>query len=102
MHLIDFEGFGLSAGNRVTGLSIDKMHMQVTSLLTLTRPDLPLFLVGHSMGCLVLNTYLRENPEIAKRLGGVIFQAPFFGAPEFVQLNPAKKAIVTFLSTILD
>lgn len=63
---------------------------------------MPLFLGGHSMGCLVLNTYLGENPEIAKRLAGVIFMAPFFGAPDFVVMDAGKKAMVGILSTVLE
>ena len=45
-------------------------------------PDGPCTLVGHSMGGLTVNSYLSFNPEIAKRLAGVIYSAPFFGSPE--------------------
>ena len=58
VHLIDFEGQGYSGGKRISGLTIERMHLQVTSLLTLTDQSIPLFLYGHSMGCLILNTYL--------------------------------------------
>ena len=34
VHLIDFEGFGYSGGKRVSGLAVERMHLQVTSLLT--------------------------------------------------------------------
>ena len=90
VHLIDFEGYGFTAGRRCSGLRIENMHSQVTSLLTQVREDLPLFLMGHSMGCMVLNTYLQLNPEIASRLAGVIYSAPFFGLPPFVKLDPVK------------
>ena len=34
VHLIDFEGFGFSAGKRVTGLNVERWHRQITSVLT--------------------------------------------------------------------
>ena len=58
VHLIDFEGYGFSSGKRIAGLSIELMHRQVTSLLTRTVAELPLFLLGHGMGTLILNTFL--------------------------------------------
>ena len=102
VHLIDFEGFGFSGGKRITGLSIEAMHSQCTSLLTQVLPDLPLFLMGHSMGCLALNTYLGINPEIAKRLSGVIYSAPLFGVPDFAGLNWVKKQVCHVLALIFE
>ena len=84
VHLIDFEGFGFSCGTRISALRVNNMHRQVTSLLEQVRPDLPLFLMGHSMGCLALNSYLTLNREIASRLAGVIWSAPFWGLPDFI------------------
>ena len=75
----------------MAGLTIEGMHNQVTSLLTKTLADLPLFLMAHSIGCLVLNTYLGINPDISKRLAGVIWSAPFWGMPDFVDMDPVKK-----------
>jgi alpha-beta hydrolase superfamily lysophospholipase len=42
-------------------------------------PDLPCYLLGHSMGGLTVNTFLANNPAIASKLSGVIFSAPLFG-----------------------
>ena len=36
VHMVDFEGFGYSGGKRIAGLRIEKMHRQVTALLTQT------------------------------------------------------------------
>jgi pimeloyl-ACP methyl ester carboxylesterase len=33
VHLIDQEGFGFSAGSRIDGLRIDKMHFGLTALM---------------------------------------------------------------------
>lgn len=77
---IDLEGYGYSAGARVSGLAIEKFHHQCSTLLQLADKNLPAFLLGHSMGCLAVETYLNLNPELAKKLSGVILSAPFFGA----------------------
>ena len=98
VHLIDLEGFGYSGGGRVSRITIESMHLQITSLLTQVRPDLPLFLFGHSMGCMVLNTYLTINPKIADRLAGVIWSAPFWGMPEFVHMGWFQKQMIKVLS----
>lgn len=78
---IDLEGYGFSSGFRITQLSVDKMHHQVSTLMGLatTLPDLPAVLVGHSLGGLVINNYLLNNPDIAKKLAGVIYSAPSMG-----------------------
>lgn len=78
---IDLEGYGYSAGSRITNLTVDKFHHQVSTLLFHAgeNAELPAFLLGHSMGCLAINTYLHHNPKMAEKLAGVIYSAPFFG-----------------------
>ena len=43
------------------------------------NPELPCFLLGHSMGGLTVQTFLVANPDIAARFAGVVLSAPFFG-----------------------
>jgi alpha-beta hydrolase superfamily lysophospholipase len=86
--MIDLEGFGYSAGSRITNLLVERMHHQVTTILTQVSPDLPCFLLGHSMGGMVINGFLGLNPDIAAKFAGVIFSAPLFGLtkpPDFIQ-----------------
>ncbi len=87
VHLVDLEGSGYTDGNRVNSLQIEKFHHQVSTLLKQADPNIPCFLMGHSMGGLTVNTYLGLNPNIAERLAGVIYTAPFFGMPEFAKVN---------------
>ena len=82
VYLIDLEGFGFTGGARINRLTIEKFHVQVTALLEQVRPDLPCFLFGHSMGGLTVNNYLDCNPDITARLSGIIYSAPYFGAPD--------------------
>ena len=58
VYTIDLEGFGYTGGNRINLLNIEKFHHQVTTLLEQVPSDLPVFLFGHSMGGLTVNTYL--------------------------------------------
>ena len=102
VHLIDFEGFGFAGGKRVTSLRVFNMHKQVTTLLSQVRPDLPLFLFGHSMGCLVLNSFLCLNPDIAERLAGVMYSAPFYGLPDYKHIDPVKMEVLKLLSLAID
>lgn len=82
VYAIDLEGYGYSAGARVTGLSIDKMHHQVATLLQLASTNhagLPAFVMGHSMGGLVVSSFMHKNPEMAEKVAGVIYSAPLMG-----------------------
>jgi acylglycerol lipase len=65
VHLIDLEGHGYSAGNRVNNLTIEKFHGQIANLLTHVDPELPCYLLGHGVGALAVNTLLRMNPFLS-------------------------------------
>ena len=99
---MDFEGYGFNSGKRLIGQKIETIHASVTCLLTQARADLPLFLLAHSMGGLILNTYLGMNPKIADRLAGVIYSAPLFGVPEYMGFTNFKKKIVQMLAPHVD
>ena len=82
----------------MAGLRVEKMHHQITSLLQQVRTDLPIFLLGHSMGGMCLQSYLTLNKPIADRIAGAIYSAPFWGIPDFVNFDAGKKAIVKLLA----
>ena len=63
---------------------------------------MPLFLFAHSMGCQILNTYLLINPDIAARLAGVIWSAPFWGIPAFAGVDWVKKQVIKLLALQLE
>ena len=78
------------------------MHRQVSSLLNEAYTDLPMFLMGHSMGCMALNTYLNINPDIVKKISGVIYSAPFFEFGPFVDAPLLKRYAFHVLALVLD
>ena len=102
VHLVDYEGFGYTGGHRINGLSIEAFHHQITTLIEQARPEIPLFLLGHSMGGLTIATFLGRNPWLANKLAGVIYSAPFFGVHESNPVDAGKKAITSLLSGVLD
>jgi alpha-beta hydrolase superfamily lysophospholipase len=55
VHLVDLEGFGHSAGQRVNRISIEKFQTQVGALVLEASPSLPCFLLGHGVGALAIN-----------------------------------------------
>jgi alpha-beta hydrolase superfamily lysophospholipase len=56
--------------------------------------------MGHSMGCMPIDTYLHLNPEIAGRLAGVIYSAPFFG---MIQKKTAgEKWLISQMASVMD
>ena len=102
VHLVDLEGHGFTGGNRINKLSIEKFHHQVVTLLEQARPDIPLFLFGHSMGGLTVASFLGRNQQIAEKLAGVIYSAPYFGPHETLGVDFAKRAMTSVLSGVLD
>ena len=54
------------------------------------------------MGGMIINTYLDQNPEIAERVAGVIYSAPFFGIPEHLGMDPIRMQVIKFLSLHLE
>ena len=76
MHLVDLEGHGYSGGARIVHLSIEKFHHSVTCMLEQVDPELPCFLMGHSMGGLTVTSFLGLNAKLGDRLAGVILSAP--------------------------
>ena len=84
-HMIDLECFGYSAGIKGPGLRIENMHFNITALIMQFKEGLTTFLMGHSMCCMVINTFLLRNPDL--KIAGVIFSAPFFGISESFHWN---------------
>ena len=62
-------------------------------------PDLPSFLYGNSMGCMIITTYLQRNPGL--HLAGVVLSAPFFYLPEHLEGRDGKLAITPYIGPIL-
>jgi acylglycerol lipase len=99
-HLIDLDGFGFSGGSRIERLYIDVMHFNIIAMMAQFEEDLPTFLYGNSMGCMVINTFLLRNPEL--KLSGVIFSSPFFGLAEHLGIDRAKCIAMSAVEPLLE
>jgi acylglycerol lipase len=76
VHALDHRGHGRSAGSRAL---VDRMQNAVTDLDTLVgrvgarQPDVPIFMLGHSMGGTVALSYALAQQD---HLAGLILSAP--------------------------
>lgn len=58
----DMKGHGLASGYRGTNWGVEDWQEQIGVLLQKVRVDKPLFVMGHSMGCLAfINFYLKNK-----------------------------------------
>ena len=100
MHITDNDSFGYSSGARGPGPDLEKMHHNLTCLLKQFVDGIPAFLYGNSMGCLLINTYLLNNPELT--LQGVIFGSPFFGFPRHIGVTWDRKILARLIAPVFE
>jgi alpha-beta hydrolase superfamily lysophospholipase len=75
----DHMGHGRSAGERVSIVDLDEVVADLHTVAGLAReahPDLPLVLLGHSMGGLIATRYAQQHPE---HLAGLVLTGPVLG-----------------------
>jgi lysophospholipase len=91
---IDMRGYGNSGGVRGE-YTLVELQNDIVTLLKEVDADIPLFLMAHSMGCMITTSFLMNNPDL--NISGVILQAPLTGPPKNVHLDPAKIFLAGFL-----
>lgn len=78
-YAVDLRGHGRSPGRRVHVGRFDEFLWDLEAAQRLVRhghPDLPMFLVGHSHGGLIVALYALRHPE---GLPGIVLSSPFMG-----------------------
>ena len=95
---VDLRGHGRSVGRRgyINAFDeyIDDLEAMV-NLLVEKQPDQKLILVGHSMGGLVVLTYLLRHPE---GIEGAVLSSPFMGLA--LRVPPAKEMLGKLMSHV--
>jgi alpha-beta hydrolase superfamily lysophospholipase len=85
----DFEGHGLSEGDRALVETIDDLVDELASVYEASRrsdPGLPVVLIGHSLGGLIATRFVqRDQPELT----ALVLSGPFVGG------NPQVEAMLT-------
>ena len=76
--MIDLSGFGQSGGSRGDS-TMEELHGDMELALKLIDPELPLFIMGHSMGGGLVSSLMMQNPGL--KIGGVILSSPLLGNP---------------------
>jgi len=59
---------------------MNDFHDDLKLVLLRVREDLPLLLFGHSMGCLVIGTFLINNPDL--KITGVVLNSGMVDKPK--------------------
>ena len=92
----DHRGHGRSEGNRGHIMDWSEFREDIKLFLQLIRSqenELPLFLMGHSMGGLIVLNYILHHPE--ENINSVIVSAPLL-------VQPAISPIIILISKILS
>ena len=93
----DLRGHGRSPGKRAFIHSWDDYRQDLRAFLNLInaeRPDLPRFLLGHSLGGIIVLDYALRSPD---DLQGVVAIAPAIGN---LGISPAKRALARVISRV--
>lgn len=99
-YALDYRGHGKSGGPRVHVLSFDEWVADLRAVHTMVRglhPELPVFLVGHSQGGLVVLRYALRSPE---GLPGIVVDSPFLGIHPSAQPSAPLRAAVAVLRAL--
>ena len=86
IYAVDLRGHGRSPGKRGHVNQWSEFDQDVAGLLQWVKksePDAPIFLMGHSMGGLIVLHYVEQHPEGLK---GIIASAPFLAAAKLSPL----------------
>ena len=95
----DHRGHGRSQGKRGHVNDFDAYVQDLKMLMALARTDksdqLPLLLLGHSMGGLIALSFVRQYP---RHVDGLIVSSPLLGVPK--PPSPVLKAVARIMSVI--
>ncbi|CAI2366427.1 unnamed protein product [Moneuplotes crassus] len=91
---IDFRGYGGSGGIRGE-YTITDLQKDIMLLLKEVDTDIPLFVYAHSMGCMVLLSFLMNNPGL--NISGVILVAPLTSPPKNVKLDYFRRFVAKMI-----
>lgn len=94
VYAFDQRGFGKAKGRRGTIPSFDQTVEDLGTYLEYIAPDLgehPMFLMGHSYGCLILAHFIARHQPSAR---GVVFSSPFLKVPDDVPASLQRLARV--------
>lgn len=93
-YMVDLRGHGLSGGVRCD-YSIEDLHSDVITMIKESEKesfDLPLFILGHSMGGGCVTSLFINNPYL--QIHGVILSAPLLGQPAMLPEDPVKNFVL--------
>ena len=84
VRVFDWHGHGYSNGSRLMG-TLPQFFDNLNSVLRQLEPDLPLFIVAHSMGGGIILEYLKKR---RLNLAGLVCVSPFIEISPMFNLSP--------------
>ena len=89
--MVDLRGFGYSGGPRAS-CQVYELHWDLHTLLEQIDDTLPLFLMGFSMGGMLVSSFLLNNPHLS--LAGAILINPLIKLPSNTQMEGPKGVLI--------
>lgn len=96
--MYDQRGFGRSGGIKHFS-TFQEVYNDLTTILKNLRSDIPLFILSHSFGSAITNSFINLNPNI--NISGIILINPFINFSKNLRINFFKKILITFLSNFV-
>ncbi len=93
-NFLDLSGYGYSSGKRCLS-TLKELIQDIELVLRNLRTDLPLFVIGHSMGGGILMSMLRLNPNL--NISGVILSNPFIDFHPKEEISKLEKFGINLL-----
>ncbi len=87
---LDLRGFGYSGGPRGS-CTVVQLHQDIHTLLEQAQPELPLFLMGFSMGGMLVASFLLNNKV---NVSGAILVNPLIEVPSIPSMPMVKQILV--------
>ena len=89
--MCDLRGFGLSSGERIKIDSLNMTRDVAVMLKDIPKGSTPLYLLGHSTGSLIIETFAQLNGSFMdSNVTGMFYTTPFFGLHEHPHSNITK------------
>ena len=99
LYAFDLLGHGKSDGKKGVVKSFSDYTDSLDEFFNIVKSNnsnIPIFLLGHSMGGLIILRYLLDNPD--KEIKGIILSSPVLGIT--LKISGIKKAVGNLLSTL--
>ena len=94
VHLFDFRGSGYSQGALLMS-TLKNNYEDIVTMFSQINEDLPLYIIGHSLGAGIVVSLLKLNPDI--KISGVFLTSPLLKFPDELKVSTFDKFMVKMI-----